>query len=124
MAAQGVPRRGCDGEIVRRIDGVALHAQMAQQAVAPGGALIAATINRTASSLALAVVTAEYLLNWLPRGTHDWRKFVRPAELILELRRNGLHLTEIAGLTFDPMTGGWAIARDLRINYIVFAARR
>jgi 2-polyprenyl-6-hydroxyphenyl methylase / 3-demethylubiquinone-9 3-methyltransferase len=111
-------------EIIEHVAEPRAFLQWLARLVAPGGALIAATINRTASSLALAVIAAEYLLGWVPRGTHDWQKFVRPAELVLGLRRNGLDASEIAGLTFDPIAGEWAISRDLRINYIVFAARR
>jgi 2-polyprenyl-6-hydroxyphenyl methylase / 3-demethylubiquinone-9 3-methyltransferase len=92
--------------------------------VETGGAVIATTINRTVRSFALAVVAAEYILGWLPRGTHDWRKFVRPAELILGLRRNGLEPTELAGLSYDPSGGNWGVSRDLTLNYIVAARRR
>jgi 2-polyprenyl-6-hydroxyphenyl methylase / 3-demethylubiquinone-9 3-methyltransferase len=92
--------------------------------VTPGGALIAATINRTARSFALAIVGAEYILGWIPRGTHDWRKFVRPSEMILSLRRNGLHPTEIAGLTYHLGAGGWVLSRDVDVNYLVMAELR
>jgi 2-polyprenyl-6-hydroxyphenyl methylase / 3-demethylubiquinone-9 3-methyltransferase len=111
-------------EIIEHVAEPQAFLQLLARLVAPGGALIVATINRTASSLALAVIAAEYLLGWLPRGTHDWQKCVRPAELVLGLRRNGLDASEIAGLTFDPITREWAVSRDWRINYIVFAARR
>jgi 2-polyprenyl-6-hydroxyphenyl methylase/3-demethylubiquinone-9 3-methyltransferase len=90
--------------------------------VAPGGATIASTLNRTARSFALAIVGAEYLLGWLPRGTHDWRKFLRPSELILGLRRNHLLATEIAGLSYDPRAGEWVLSRDIEVNYLVLAA--
>jgi 2-polyprenyl-6-hydroxyphenyl methylase / 3-demethylubiquinone-9 3-methyltransferase len=90
--------------------------------VAPGGAAIAATLNRTARSFALAIVGAEYLLGWLPRGTHDWRKFVRPSELILGMRRNHLLATEIAGLSYDPHAGEWVLSRDIEVNYLIMVA--
>ena len=92
--------------------------------VAPGGATIASTLNRTARSFALAIVGAEYLLGWLPRGTHDWRKFLRPSELILGLRRNHLLATEIAGLSYDPRAGEWVLSRDIEVNYLVMAVRQ
>jgi len=92
--------------------------------VAPGGTLITATLNRTARSFALAIVGAEYVLGWLPRGTHDWRKFLRPSELILGLRRNHLPVTEIAGLSYDPRSGGWVLSRDIEVNYLVMAVRQ
>jgi len=91
--------------------------------LAPGGAAVIATLNRTARSFALAIVGAEYLLGWLPRGTHDWRKFVRPSELILGLRRNHLRATEITGVGYDPIRGEWALSSRLDVNYLVVAER-
>jgi 2-polyprenyl-6-hydroxyphenyl methylase / 3-demethylubiquinone-9 3-methyltransferase len=91
--------------------------------VAPHGAAIIATLNRTLRSFALAIVGAEYLLGWIPLGTHDWRKFVRPSELILGLRRNGLRATDLCGLSYQPGTGNWALSRDLSVNYLVMAVR-
>jgi 2-polyprenyl-6-hydroxyphenyl methylase/3-demethylubiquinone-9 3-methyltransferase len=93
------------------------------EVVRPGGVFIAATLNRTAKSFALAIVGAEYLLRWLPRGTHDWRRFVRPAELAGHLRRHGMHLTRIAGIGFDTRTGEWSLGADLAINYIAIGVR-
>ena len=92
--------------------------------VRQGGAFIGATLNRTASSFAAAVIGAEYLLGWLPRGTHDWRKFVRPSELVLGLRRNGLNATKLAGVSYDWSRSEWSLSRNLEINYMVVAARR
>ena len=89
-----------------------------------GGGFIGATLNRTVQSFALAIVGAEYLLGWLPRGTHDWRKFVRPSEFVLGLRRNSLQPTQLAGISYDPVRGTWAQSSDLGINYMVMAVRR
>jgi 2-polyprenyl-6-hydroxyphenyl methylase/3-demethylubiquinone-9 3-methyltransferase len=90
--------------------------------VVPGGAAIIATLNRTARSFALAILGAEFVLGWVPRGTHDWRKFVRPSELISGLRRNGLRTIDIAGLSYDFAPGTWELSRNLDVNYMVFAA--
>jgi 2-polyprenyl-6-hydroxyphenyl methylase / 3-demethylubiquinone-9 3-methyltransferase len=87
----------------------------------PGGLLFLSTINRTKRSFLAAKVGAEYLLRWLPVGTHDWRKFVTPAELGRHLRRNGLALMDIAGMRPDPFRGGWRECSDLSINYILEA---
>jgi 2-polyprenyl-6-hydroxyphenyl methylase / 3-demethylubiquinone-9 3-methyltransferase len=92
--------------------------------VKPGGTAIIATLNRTARSFALAVVSAEYILGWLPRGTHDWCKFLRPSELILALRRNYLRATAVAGLSYDPRTAEWVLSQDIEVNYIVMAVRQ
>ena len=90
----------------------------------PGGAFIGATLNRTGRSFALAIVGAEYLLGWLPRGTHDWQRFVRPSEFVLGLRRHGLAATRLAGLSYDLRRGDWAESEDLSVNYMVAAVRR
>jgi 2-polyprenyl-6-hydroxyphenyl methylase/3-demethylubiquinone-9 3-methyltransferase len=91
--------------------------------VKPGGVLVAATLNRTPKAFLLAVVGAEYLLRWLPRGTHDWRRFVRPSELAGMLRRGGLTVSEIVGVTYNPLADTWRRTRDLEVNYMVFAVR-
>jgi 2-polyprenyl-6-hydroxyphenyl methylase/3-demethylubiquinone-9 3-methyltransferase len=89
-----------------------------------GGAFIGATLNRTARSFALAIIGAEYILGWIPRGTHDWRKFVRPSEFVLGLRRNGLRTTQLAGISYDLARGEWSLSRDLEVNYMVMAVRQ
>lgn len=92
--------------------------------VRSGGAFIGATLNRTPRSFALAIVGAEYLFRWLPPGTHNWRKFLRPSEFVLGLRRNGFVATQLAGLIYDPPRAEWSLSPDLRVNYMVAAARR
>jgi 2-polyprenyl-6-hydroxyphenyl methylase / 3-demethylubiquinone-9 3-methyltransferase len=92
--------------------------------VRPGGAFIGATLNRTAQSFALAIIGAEYLLGWLPRGTHDWNRFVRPSEFVRGLRRHGFTVTRLAGLSYEWRRGEWAEADDLSVNYMVAATRR
>ena len=89
--------------------------------IRPGGAMILSTINRTLKSLALAKVGAEYVLRWLPVGTHDWRKFVKPSELAAVLRRHGLSLTDLGGIVYDPLRGTWSPGRDLDVNYMALA---
>ncbi len=89
----------------------------------PGGRLFLSTINRTARSLVVAKWGAEYVLRLLPVGTHDWRRFVTPAELARLARGAGLRLTDSAGMTFDPLRQRWTISRDLGVNYIAAFAR-
>lgn len=91
--------------------------------VRPGGAFIGATLNRTARSFALAIVGAEYLFRWLPPGTHEWGKFLRPSEFVLGLRRNGLVATQIAGIVYDPHRARWSLSPDLAVNYMLAAVR-
>jgi 2-polyprenyl-6-hydroxyphenyl methylase / 3-demethylubiquinone-9 3-methyltransferase len=92
--------------------------------VKPGGAFIGATLNRTPQSYALAIVGAEYVMRWLPRGTHDWRRFLRPSEFVLGLRRFGLDATRLKGLRYRLASGDWALCDDLSVNYMVMAVRR
>ena len=91
--------------------------------VAPGGAMVVATLNRTAKAFAFAIVGAEYVLGWLPRGTHQWRKFVRPSELARALRGEGIRVAELAGMTYDPVADRWRLGRDLSVNYLAFGVK-
>ena len=88
----------------------------------PGDRLFLSTLNRTPRSFIAAKVGAEYLLRWLPIGTHDWRRFITPPELGTMLRRVGLRVTDAAGLVTDPLTGRWSSGRDLSVNYLLAAA--
>ncbi|UFN50114.1 bifunctional 2-polyprenyl-6-hydroxyphenol methylase/3-demethylubiquinol 3-O-methyltransferase UbiG [Roseomonas sp. OT10] len=90
---------------------------------APGGCVFLSTLNRTPRSFLMAKLGAEYVLRLLPRGTHDWRMFVTPAELGAGLRRAGLLVRDIAGMGFHPGSGRWRETRDLSVNYIVMAER-
>ena len=94
------------------------------QLVKPGGIFIGATLNRTARAFALAIVGAEYVLRWLPPGTHDWSRFVRPSEFVLELRRAGLAATRLVGFSYDWRSGEWHLSDDLSVNYMLAAIRR
>jgi 2-polyprenyl-6-hydroxyphenyl methylase / 3-demethylubiquinone-9 3-methyltransferase len=92
--------------------------------VRPGGAVIGATINRTARSFMLAIIGAEYVLRWLPPGTHDWSRFLRPSEFVLGLRRNGIVATQITGVVYDARRAEWWLSPDLAVNYMIAAVRR
>ena len=87
----------------------------------PGGLIIFSTINRTAKAFALAIVGAEYIMRWLPRGSHQWRKFVRPSELARDLRSAGARPIDTTGLRFDPVDNRWSLAGDLDVNYFLTA---
>ena len=90
----------------------------------PGGPLVVSTLNRTPQSWAMAILGAEYLLGWLPRGTHDWRRFVTPAELAAMLRGAGLTPVDAKGFVFDPLGGEWRLsARDLSVNHVATAVK-
>ena len=91
--------------------------------VKPGGQVFLSTLNRTARSFLMAKLGAEYLLRLLPIGTHDWRMFVTPGELGTGLRRAGLAVTDMAGMSMDPLTGRWRESRNLGVNYLVMAEK-
>lgn len=84
----------------------------------PSGVVLLATLNRTLKSLMLAKIGAEYVLRWLPIGTHDWRRFLRPSELARALARHHLRLADARGMSYDPLAGHWSMSRDLDVNYI------
>jgi 2-polyprenyl-6-hydroxyphenyl methylase/3-demethylubiquinone-9 3-methyltransferase len=108
-------------EIIEHVADPAVFLGCVGVLIRPGGAFIGATLNRTARSFALAIIGAEYVLGWLPRGTHDWRKFMRPSEFVLGLRRNGLRVTRLAGLGYDLARGEWSLSPSLGVNYMVMA---
>jgi 2-polyprenyl-6-hydroxyphenyl methylase/3-demethylubiquinone-9 3-methyltransferase len=110
-------------EIVEHVADLDGFLAAAAQLVRPGGVLVVATLNRTPQSYLFAIVGAEYVLRWLPRGTHNWEKFVRPSELAARLRRNGLAVRDVTGVVYGPLSGTWRIGRDLGVNYICCAAR-
>ena len=110
-------------EIIEHVANPAVFLGSIGALVRQRGAFIGATLNRTPRSFAAAIIGAEYMLGWLPRGTHDWRKFMRPSELVLGLRRNGLNPTEMTGVTYDLIRGEWSLSRDLEVNYMVTAVR-
>ncbi len=92
-------------------------------ALKPGGLMVVATLNRTAKAYALAVVGAEYILGWLPRGTHNWQKFVKPDELRAELAAAGLTVGETTGVVYSPLSDRWSLSRDASVNYMIVATK-
>ena len=87
-----------------------------------GGALVMATLNRTISSFALGILAAEYILGWLPKGTHSWSRFVRPSEAARALRQTGLDIADITGVAYDPLRDRFRLTPDPSVNYMLFAA--
>jgi len=89
----------------------------------PGGAAFVSTLNRNLKSFLLAIVGAEYLLRLIPRGTHEYERLIRPAELAAWARAAGLHLRELAGIDFNPLTGRVALSHDVAVNYLAHLQR-
>jgi 2-polyprenyl-6-hydroxyphenyl methylase/3-demethylubiquinone-9 3-methyltransferase len=89
----------------------------------PGGVMVVATLNRTVKSFGLAIIGAEYILGWLPKGTHQWEKFITPAELSSWLGEAGLVVKDQLGVTYSPFSRQWRVSRDMDVNYMLVAQR-
>ncbi len=110
-------------EVVEHVADVDAFVSTCASMVKPGGLMIAATLNRTLKSFALAIVGAEYVLRWLPRGTHQWDKFVTPQELETALENAGLQVTGERGVIYNPFAERWQLSSDMDVNYMLVAAR-
>jgi 2-polyprenyl-6-hydroxyphenyl methylase / 3-demethylubiquinone-9 3-methyltransferase len=110
-------------EVVEHVPNVKDFVTAATSLVKPGGLFIAATINRTKRSFAFAIIGAEYVLRWLPVGTHSWDKFVTPDELEEAIAAGELEVFDRQGVVFNPLTDKWSLAQDMAVNYML-AARR
>lgn len=108
-------------EVIEHVPDPGAFAQTLSALLEPGGLVFLSTLNRTPRAFLSAKLGAEYLLRWLPVGTHDWRKFITPTELGRCLRQAGLRVSGVTGLLPDPLRGGWRTGRDLAVNYMVLA---
>ena len=110
-------------ELLEHVPDPAAMVRACADALRPGGLAFFSTINRNPKSYLFAVIGAEYVLRLLPRGTHDYAKFVRPSELARWCRDSGLELRELIGMTYNPLTRVYALGRDTGVNYLVCAAK-
>ncbi|MBP0494727.1 bifunctional 2-polyprenyl-6-hydroxyphenol methylase/3-demethylubiquinol 3-O-methyltransferase UbiG [Roseomonas indoligenes] len=110
-------------EVIEHVEERAEFLAALARVARPGGAVFLSTLNRTPRSFLIAKLGAEYVLRLLPRGTHDWKMFVTPAELGAGMRRAGMRVSDIAGMSFDPLSGQWRESRDLAVNYIAMAEK-
>jgi 2-polyprenyl-6-hydroxyphenyl methylase / 3-demethylubiquinone-9 3-methyltransferase len=108
-------------EVVEHVTDVGVFLGRCAAMLKPGGMLVASTLNRNWKSFALAIVGAEYVLRWLPRGTHQWSKFVTPDELTRHLLDNRLVVTEQSGVVYNPFADKWGLSADMDVNYMVVA---
>jgi 2-polyprenyl-6-hydroxyphenyl methylase/3-demethylubiquinone-9 3-methyltransferase len=111
-------------EVVEHVTDVEAFLAACCLALKPGGLLGLSTINRTMRAFALAIVGAEYVLGWLPRGTHEWDKFVTPDELEAAVERAGLSVSDVTGVVYNPLRDAWITSRDTSVNYMALAERR
>jgi 2-polyprenyl-6-hydroxyphenyl methylase / 3-demethylubiquinone-9 3-methyltransferase len=111
-------------EVVEHVADLGLFAQRSADCVKPGGLMFVTTINRTFKSFALVIVGAEYILHWLPVGTHSWDKFVTPDELEDALKEAGLHVVDEGGIIYHLPSGEWRRDDDMDVNYVMAAEKR
>ena len=110
-------------EVVEHVAGQPEFIKSCASMLKPGGLMFVATLNRTLKSFGLAIIGAEYILRWLPKGTHEWEKFVTPEELELWLKEAGLTQKSASGITYHPLANEWRKAKDMSVNYMVVAQR-
>jgi 2-polyprenyl-6-hydroxyphenyl methylase/3-demethylubiquinone-9 3-methyltransferase len=110
-------------EVVEHVADLKAYLHACAHLVKPGGLMFVATLNKTLKSLALAKIGAEYILRWLPPGTHDWNRFVDPAELRRLLEGAGLNPLKTQGVAFDPLSWDWHLSSDVDVNYMIVASR-
>ncbi len=108
-------------EVVEHVANVGLFLDRCAALLKPAGLMTVSTINRNWKSFAFAIVGAEYVLRWLPRGTHQWDKFVTPTEIAHHLERNKLIITDQAGVVYNPLADRWSLSSDMDVNYMVVA---
>ena len=111
-------------EVIEHVSDVGEFVKHCAKLLNDNGILFVATLNRTAKSFLFAKVGAEYVLRWLPAGTHDWKKFLKPSEVASEVMKQGLDLQELAGFSYNPFNDTWKVdAKDLDVNYIAVFKR-
>lgn len=112
-------------EVVEHVADPLAYLTACRQLLKPGGLMIASTLNRNPKSFAIAIVGAEYVMRWLPKGTHDWQKFITPDELFALIENAGLDPVDRKGFVFNPISWRWSISdRDLSVNYVTASIKR
>lgn len=110
-------------EIIEHTSDPALFIELCTKLLKPEGVIIFSTLNRTAKSFALGIVAAEYIMRWLPRGTHDWKKFLKPSEIAAPLRKLDFDTTDVTGLVYNPVSGKFSLSsEDTAVNYFLAAS--
>ncbi|OEL31609.1 Ubiquinone biosynthesis O-methyltransferase, mitochondrial [Dichanthelium oligosanthes] len=119
---------GCGGgilsEVIEHIANPLEFCESLSALTVPNGATVVSTINHSMRAYATAIVAAEYILKWLPRGTHEWSKLVTPEELSLMLQKASVSVEEMAGFVYNPLSGEWSLLDDISVSYIAFGVKK
>ena len=105
-------------EIVEHVEDINFFLNSCSKLLKKNGLMFVATLNKTLKSYMFAIIGAEYILKWLPIGTHEWEKFVKPSDLEIILKKNNLSLVKLDGMKFDLLNDEWSISKDISVNYI------
>ncbi len=105
-------------EVIEHVADLNLFIESCEKLLKKNGLLFFATLNRNILSFGLAIVGAEYILGWLPKGTHNWKKFITPEELKIIFRSSGLNITDIMGMKYNPIYDSWYLSDDTSVNYL------
>ncbi len=112
-------------EVVEHVSDPLAYLTACQQLLKPGGLMICSTLNRNPKSYAVAIIGAEHIMRWLPKGTHEWRKFITPDELYDLVKSAGLEPVNRSGFVFNPIAWSWSLSdRDLSVNYVTSSVKR
>jgi 2-polyprenyl-6-hydroxyphenyl methylase/3-demethylubiquinone-9 3-methyltransferase len=111
-------------EMLEHVPDPASIVAAAARLLKPGGQLFFSTINRNPKAFVLAILGAEYILNMLPKGTHEYKKFIKPSELALAARTNQMEVLDITGMTYNPITKHYKLGRDVDVNYLMHCAQQ
>ena len=112
-------------EVVEHVSDPLAYLTACQQLLKQGGLMVCSTLNRNPKSFVMAIVGAEYVMRWLPKGTHDWNKFITPDELYGLIRQAGLDPVDRKGMVFNPVSWRWSLSsRDLSVNYVTASVKR
>lgn len=112
-------------EVVEHVSGPLAYLTACRDLLKPGGIMVCSTLNRNAKSFMMAIIGAEWVMRWLPKGTHDWQKFITPEELFALIEKAGLNPVDRKGMVFNPVSWSWSLsARDLSVNYVTTSVRR
>jgi 2-polyprenyl-6-hydroxyphenyl methylase/3-demethylubiquinone-9 3-methyltransferase len=106
-------------EVIEHVENIELFIKTCSELIEPGGLIIFSTINQTVKSFFQAIIAAEYILNWVPIGTHSWTKFVKPSYISRHARENHLQLLEIQGLSYKILSKEWSLSQDISNNYFI-----